>query len=97
MCRCCDCRCAKKKKAKSGRFMKLAVFALLAQVFIYTWTHLILSYLVGVEIAPTVSCAFYAFCGGEAGLLAWIKNTKTKKESEEIVNEGMDHSKVDEP
>lgn len=71
----------RKRKEKAG-FMKAAVIALLVQVFVYTWVHLILSAVVGVEIAPTVSCAFYAFCGSEAGLLAWIKNIKTKKEKE---------------
>lgn len=79
-----------KAKKKKGRFSKVAVVLILAQVFAYTWAHLVLSYLVGVEIAPMVSCAFYAFCGAEAGLLAWIKNTKTKKEVQE--NEGTDFS-----
>ena len=78
------------KKKKKGFFSKVAVVLILAQVFIYTWVHLVLSYLVGVEIAPMVSCAFYAFCGAEAGLLAWIKNIKTKKEVQE--NEGTDFS-----
>lgn len=56
--------------------------------------HLILSFIVGVEIAPTVSCAFYAFCGAEAGLLAWIKKLD-KKESEEQENEREDNSEID--
>ena len=81
-------------KKKKGRYSKIAVGLILFQVFAYTWAHLILSYLVGVEIAPTVSCAFYGFCGAEAGLLAWIKNTKTKKESEAIENERADFSQT---
>lgn len=67
-------------------FSKISVVFILFQVFAYTWVHLILSYLVGTEIAPTVSVAFYSFCGAEAGLLAWIKNTKVKNEVKE--NEG---------
>lgn len=70
---------ARAKKRKKIRFQKIAVVAVLVQVFVYTWVHLILSYLVGLEIAPTVSCGFYAFCGAEAGLLAWIKNSDQKK------------------
>ena len=67
-------------------FSKIAVVFVLFQVFTYTWVHLILSYLVGTEIAPMVSVAFYSFCGAEAGLLAWRKNTKVKNEVKE--NEG---------
>lgn len=82
---------------RKGIFAKIAVAVILIQVFAYTWVHLILSYIVGVEIAPAVSCAFYGFCGAEAGLLAWIKNIKTKNESEDIKNERADYSEVDEP
>jgi hypothetical protein len=87
------------KKKRKGLFSKIAVAAIIVQVFVYTWAHLILSYLVGVEIAPAVSCAFYGFCGAEAGLLAWIKNTKSKKENEsgEIEHERTDFSETDEP
>ena len=73
--------CRKSVQRKKVALSKISVCLILAQVFLYTWVHLILSYLVGVEIAPTVSVAFYGFCGAEAGLLAWIKNTKIKKES----------------
>lgn len=80
------------------KFSKVAVVLILAQVFLYTWVHLILSYCVEVEIAPMVSCAFYTFCGAEAGLLAWIKNTDTKKSKvEEKPYERTDFSETDEP
>lgn len=78
------------KRRRSKRkidFMKVAVLAVLVQVFAYTWAHLILSAVVGVEIAPTTSCAFYAFCGAEAGLLAWLKKLKQKNESEGVSDE----------
>lgn len=86
-----------KRKSKNSKntnklkFGKKAVIAVLIQVFLYTWVHLILSFIVGVEIAPTVSCAFYAFCGAEAGLLAWIKNLDRK---EEETNEREDFSET---
>lgn len=88
---------SKKKINFKGIFSKIAVALILTQVFVYTWVHLILSYKVGLEISPTVSCAFYGFCGAEAGLLAWIKNTKKKYESGESENESTDYSEVDEP
>jgi hypothetical protein len=88
----------RKLKLPPGLFGKIAVVVIIVQVFLYTWVHLIMSYMVGIEIAPTVSCAFYAFCGAEAGLLAWIKNTKNKnKESEESENERTDFSETDQP
>lgn len=85
-------RSTKKKKQKKGIFSKVAVALIIAQVFVYTWIHLILSYKVGVEIAPAVSCAFYGFCGAEAGLLAWIKNTKTKNGTESEETEEEEHN-----
>ena len=80
------------KSANKLKFQKKAVIAVLVQVFLYTWVHLILSFIDGIEIAPTVSCAFYAFCGAEAGLVAWIKNFD--KKSEEKEDEGTNYSEV---
>ena len=83
----------KRKRKNKLKFGKKAVIIVLIQVFLYTWVHLILSYAAGVEIAPAVSCAFYAFCGAEAGLLAWIKNLDRKGEE---TNERNDYSETDE-
>lgn len=70
---------------KPLKFSKKAVIVILVQVFLYTWVHLILSALVGLEIAPTTSVAFYGFCGAEAGLLAYIRklDKPDKKEDEQ--------------
>ena len=76
------------------------VVLVLVQVFLYTWVHLILSTIVGMEITPTTSVAFYGFCGAEAGLLAFIRkikqdrNKSDKQEGDE--HEGTDFSEVDE-
>ncbi len=86
-----------KQKSHGGRFSKLAVVFILAQVFCYVWAHLYLSYKVGMEIAPVLSCAFLAFCGAEAGLLAMIKQSKIKNESGVTQYEGTDYSEADEP
>ena len=80
------------------KFSKIAVIVILAQVFIYNWVHLIMSFIMGIEIAPTTSCAFYGFCGAEAGLLAWIKKIdKPKDEVEEAQYERDFSTEVDEP
>lgn len=90
----------KSKKVKT-KFSKVMVVLVLVQVFLYTWVHLILSTIVGMEITPTTSVAFYSFCGAEAGMLAFIRKFKQdrdkaeKQEGEE--HEGTDYSEVDEP
>jgi hypothetical protein len=87
---------------KKPKFQKIAVIAVLSQVFLYTWVHLILSATVGLEIAPTTSVSFYAFCGAEAGLLAFIRkmdkqeNQETKKEEEKPYERDFS-TKTDEP
>jgi hypothetical protein len=68
-----------KKKLK---FSKITVIVVLSQVFLYTWLHLILSALVGIEITPTTSVAFYSFCGAEAGLLALLKKSDKPDEDD---------------
>lgn len=68
----------KTKKSKKGLYMKIALGAVILQVIIYTWVHLYLSHSAGVEIAPTTSIGFYSFCGLEAGICGWIKNSKLK-------------------
>ena len=87
--------CAKNKR--KTKFMKTAVIVVLSQVFLYTWVHLILSTIVGTEIAPSTSNGFYAFCGAEAGFLAllrkFIKPDKTEMEDE--VNEGDINSETE--
>lgn len=81
---------------KKVKFRKVVVIAVLIQVFLYTWVHLILSAFIGVEIAPTTSVAFYGFCGAEAGLLAFIQKLSKQQESEELEYERPDYSETDE-
>lgn len=85
---------------KSTKFSKIIVVLVIAQAFLYTWVHLILSAVVGIEIAPTATVSFYAFCGAEAGLLAFIRKIDKKygkAESEEQNYEECNDSEVDEP
>lgn len=61
---------------KSGIFMKIVIAALILQVILYTWAHLCLSCVAGVEIAPTATIGFYSFCGFEVGVCGWLKKHK---------------------
>ena len=90
--------CAKNKR--KTKFMKIAVIVVLSQVFLYTWVHLILSTIVGTEIAPSTSNGFYAFCGAEAGFLALLRkfirsDDKDETEMEDEVNEGDFNSETE--
>lgn len=85
--------CTTKSEQKSKlKFSKIAVIVVLVQVFLYTWVHLILSTIVGMEIAPTTSCAFYTFCGAEAGLLAWIRKINKQNDRDEDDSDDSDDS-----
>lgn len=80
-------------KKKKGLFSKILVAFIVAQVLVYTYVNMYLSYKVSLEISPTLTSCFFAFFGLEAGILGMIKNTKTKKGSE--ANEDMDYSETD--
>lgn len=87
----------KQKNKQSGRFMKFCVGAIIIQAIVYTWVHLFLSYKVGMEISPTASCAFYAFCVGEGGACAYLKSMKTKYNKANELNENeIDENNIDE-
>lgn len=68
-----------KRKRKKGLFSKLLVIFVIAQVLIYTYVNMYLSYKVSIEISPTLTTCFFAFFGFEVGLLGHIKTTKIKK------------------
>ena len=70
-------------KDKRIKFSKVVVVLVLVQVFLYTWVHLILSAIIGMEITPTTSVAFYTFGGAEAGLLAFIRKINKQSEKED--------------
>ena len=84
----------KRRKKKKGLFGKLLVVFVIAQVLIYTYVNMYLSYKVSIEISPTLTTCFFAFFGFEAGLLSHIKTTKVKKGD---YDERMDYSEDNEP
>lgn len=83
----------RKRKPNKGKYMKIVLALIIVQVIVYTWLHLYLSYKVGMEIAPSATIGFYGFCGIEAGVCGWIKNTK----KEGTKNEESNLEETDEP
>jgi hypothetical protein len=61
---------------KKGFFMKLAVSIIIAQLIVYGWVHLFLSYRNGSEVAPQSTEAFFTVCTSELGITGLIKVAK---------------------
>lgn len=76
----------RKKKKTKGMYMKVVLALIIAQVIAYTWVHMYLSYKIGMEIAPSATIGFYGFCGVEAGVCGWIKNSKKEGTKDEESN-----------
>ena len=67
----------KRKRMKShSRTSKLIIAFVIVSLFTYTAAAIWLQLKIGVEISPTLTTCFYAFCTGELWLLATIKKTK---------------------
>lgn len=67
----------KRKRVKShSRTSKLIILFVIFSLFSYTAAAIWLQLKIGVEISPTLTTCFYAFCTGELWLLASIKKTK---------------------
>lgn len=67
----------KRKKMKShSRTSKLIIAFVIISLFTYTAAAIWLQLKIGIEISPTLTTCFYAFCTGELWLLASIKKTK---------------------
>ena len=49
-----------------------------------------------MAVPDTLITCFFAVCGGEAGILGWIKNTKTRKEERQWQLEDMERMKSEE-
>ena len=67
----------KRKKMKShSRTSKWIIAFVIVSLFTYTASAIWLQLKIGVEISPTLTTCFYAFCTGELWLLASIKKSK---------------------
>ena len=76
----------RRKRKTKGKYMKVVLALIIAQVIAYTWVHMYLSYKIGMEIAPSATIGFYGFCGIEAGVCGWIKNSKKEGTKDEDSN-----------
>lgn len=68
---------------RNKKFSKVIVVSLLASVALFT-VAMIVIYCVKDSVPDSLITAFFAFCGGEAGILGLIK----RGESKEIKAEG---------
>ena len=67
----------KRRRVKShSRTSKLIILFVIISLFSYTAAAIWLQLKIGVEISPTLTTCFYAFCTGELWLLASIKKSK---------------------
>ena len=67
----------KRKRMKShSRTSKWIIAFVIISLFSYTTAAIWLQLKIGIEISPTLTTCFYAFCTGELWLLASIKKTK---------------------
>jgi hypothetical protein len=66
----------KKRQKAHSRTSKLIILFVIISLFSYTAAAIWLQLKIGVEISPTLTTCFYAFCTGELWLLASIKKSK---------------------
>ena len=68
---------------KKGKYSKLLVSGIFLFLIAFTVACLCLQSITGAEVSPTLIGCVFGFCGGEAGLLSWIKTSKVKYMSQE--------------
>ena len=67
----------KKRKMKShSRTSKFIILFVILSLFTYTGLAMFVQIRSGIELSPTLTTCFYAFCTGELWLLATIKKAK---------------------
>ena len=67
----------KRKKMKAhSRTSKLIILFVILSLFSYTTAAIWLQLKIGVEVSPTLTTCFFAFCTGELWMLSTIKKTK---------------------
>lgn len=67
----------RKKKMKShSRTSKLIIAFVILSLFTYTGLAMWVQIKSGVELSPTLTTCYFAFCTGELWMLATIKKTK---------------------
>ena len=67
----------KRKRMKAhSRTSKMIILFVILSLFSYTTAAIWLQLKIGVEVSPTLTTCFFAFCTGELWMLSTIKKTK---------------------
>lgn len=68
----------KTKKAKHSVTSKRILFLVILSIFVFTGLAMYVQIKSGIELSPTLTTCFYAFCTGELWMLSNIKKSKLK-------------------
>ena len=66
------------KRVKHSKTSKRIVFFVIASIFTFTGLAMYVQIKSGIELSPTLTTCFYAFCTGELWMLSNIKRSKLK-------------------
>ena len=64
------------KRVKHSKTSKRIVFFVIISIFTFTGLAMYVQIKSGIELSPTLTTCFYAFCTGELWMLASIKKAK---------------------
>ena len=66
------------KRVKHSKTSKRIVFFVIVAIFTFTGLAMYVQIKSGIELSPTLTTCFYAFCTGELWMLSNIKRSKLK-------------------
>lgn len=75
----------RRTKRKRNKTSKMIITSLLVFVLLFTAICLWLFYMTGSEPSTLIGAVF-VFCGGECGILGWIRTTKEKNKDDESIS-----------
>lgn len=71
------------KRVKHSKTSKRIVFFVIISIFTFTGLAMYVQIKSGIELSPTLTTCFYAFCTGELWMLSSIKRSKLKNGQKE--------------
>ena len=83
------------KRVKHSKTSKRIVFFVIFSIFTFTGLAMYVQIKSGIELSPTLTTCFYAFCTGELWMLSNIKRSKLKngqKDEQYSTNQSNDNS-----
>lgn len=85
----------KKPVSNHSRTSKLIIIVVIISLFGYTGLAMWLQYKTNIEISPTLTTCYFAFCTGELWMLASIKKSKLKTGQKDNQYKIMDYGNKD--